>query len=139
MHKRYRLYDVAFAFLRKGKQYYGHFPGSISFSKMGLSPFEETSKPVHSYELKSLGCILQPTGCTAYNTGRAFVGAIGTMMQLICVYQTAIMQPIRIPIETVITGFGVLGLFLRVLVVRVVESGPCWGNLLTKQNLSFYS
>jgi hypothetical protein len=42
--------------------------------------------------------------------GRAFGGAIGTVMLLLWVSQTAILQPLRLPVEAVVAGFGVSGL-----------------------------
>ena len=112
MIKRLMPYMFGLVFLRKNRQPYGFFPGSVSYSDNLFNYSEEIKKTVKLYAASAINFTNYYKGNTAQNTGRAFAGAIGTMIYPICACQTAIMQPIRIPIETVITGFGVLG-FLR--------------------------
>jgi hypothetical protein len=112
MYKLLMPYMIEPVFLRKSRQPYGYIPGSISCSVHLLNVPEEIQNTVKLYASSAINFTNYYQGNTAQNTGRAFAEAIGTMIYPICACQTAIMQPIQIPIETVITGFGVLG-FLR--------------------------
>jgi len=46
---------------------------------------------------------------------------------VVCVYQSALLQPVRIPVGAVVTGFGVLGLLRSPLGLGVLEFA-LWGS-----------
>jgi len=100
-------------FLRKNEQASGLIPGNNSCLYLIYLGVKQTLKQVQLYVsfLALGGSIFFNVGVIAINTGPAFAAAIGTMMRRMRGFPTVTMRPIRIPIETAITGFGGCGWF----------------------------
>jgi len=117
-------------FLRKNKQDIGLIPGNNSCLYLIHLGLKQTLKQVQPYgNLLALGgSTFFTKGVIAINTGLAFAAAIGTMMHRMRGFPTVTMLPIRIPIETAITGFGGCGCF---------RSRAVLGESFPKFNLKF--